>query len=96
MGEQRDRQPEREREGEEALLDVRRPDEGDHRGGDPHACEGRLVQLGTRYTKKGCTTASEMTLEHLESKPGKYWVCIDTKSHPGDLRGKLFAGMAHM
>ena len=55
-----------------------------------------LVRLGTKYTKKGCTTASEMTLEHLESAPGKYSVWIDTKGHPGDLRGTLFAGMAHM
>ena len=55
-----------------------------------------LVRLGTTYTKKGCTTASEMTLEHLESAPGKYSVWIDTKGHPGDLRGTLFAGMAHM
>ena len=55
-----------------------------------------LVRLGTTYTKKGCRTASEMTLEHLESAPGKYSVWIDTKGHPGDLRGTLFAGMAHM
>ena len=55
-----------------------------------------LVRLGTSYTKKGCTTASEMTLEHLESAPGKYSVWINTKGHPGDLRGTLFAGMAHM
>ena len=55
-----------------------------------------LARLGTRYTKKGCTTASEMTLEHLESTPGKYSVWINTKGHPGDLRGTLFAGMAHM
>ena len=55
-----------------------------------------LVRLGTTYTKKGCTTASEMTLEHRESAPGKYSVWINTKGHPGDLRGTLFAGMAHM
>jgi hypothetical protein len=55
-----------------------------------------LVRLGTTYTKKGCTTASEMTLEHLESAPAKYAVWVDTKAHPGDLRGMLFAGMAHM
>src|ERR1044072_6155788 len=48
-----------------------------------------LVRLGTTYTKKGCTTASEMTLEHLESTPAKYSVWIDTKGHPGDLRGVL-------
>jgi len=55
-----------------------------------------LMKLGKKYAKKGCTTASAMTLEHLETVPGKYWVFVDTKGHPGDLRGKLFAGMAHM
>ncbi len=55
-----------------------------------------LVSLGKTYTTKGCTKASAMTLEHLETKPGSYWVFVDTKGHPGDLRGKLFAGMAHM
>ncbi len=55
-----------------------------------------VVRLGTTYTKKGCTTASEMTLQHLESAPAKYSVWVDTKAHPGDLRGMLFAGMAHM
>src|SRR5712691_5899900 len=55
-----------------------------------------LLRLGKTYAKKGCVKASMMTLEHLESKPGSYWVFVDTKGHPGDLRGKLFAGMAHM
>jgi hypothetical protein len=55
-----------------------------------------LVRLGKTYAKKGCTSASQMTLEHLESAPARYSVWIDTKSHPGDLRGMLFAGMAHM
>lgn len=55
-----------------------------------------LVRLGSTYAKKGCTTASEMTLEHLETTPAKYSVWINTKAHPGDLRGALFAGMAHM
>jgi hypothetical protein len=55
-----------------------------------------LVRLGKAYAKKGCTSAAEMALEHLESKPSAYWVFVDTKGHPGDLRGKLFAGMAHM
>jgi hypothetical protein len=55
-----------------------------------------LVRLGKTYAKKGCVKASAMTLEHLESKPGSYWVFVDTTGHPGDLRGKLFAGMAHM
>jgi CHRD domain len=55
-----------------------------------------LVRLGSSYVRKACTTASAMTLEHLESSPGKYLVFVDTKGHPGELRGKLFAGMAHM
>lgn len=55
-----------------------------------------LVRLGSKYAKKSCTSAPEMVLEHLETAPGKYWVWVDTKGHPGDLRGKLFAGMAHM
>jgi CHRD domain len=55
-----------------------------------------LVKLGKTYSKKGCTKATAMTLEHLSTSPGKYWVWVDTKGHPGDLRGKLFAGMAHM
>ena len=25
-----------------------------------------------------------------------YWVWVATPGHPGDLRGKLFTGMAHM
>jgi hypothetical protein len=55
-----------------------------------------LVRLGKTYSAKGCTKADAMTIEHLETKPGTYWVLVDTKGHPGDLRGKLFAGMAHM
>jgi hypothetical protein len=55
-----------------------------------------LVKLGATYTRKGCARAGAMLLEHLESRPGAYWVWVDTKGHPGDLRGKLFAGMAHM
>ncbi len=55
-----------------------------------------LVRLGTSYLRKGCGAASAMTLEHLESSPGKYSVFVDTKGHPGELRGRLFAGMAHM
>jgi hypothetical protein len=55
-----------------------------------------LLRLGKTYTKKGCTKAEAMVLEHLESKPAAYWVLVDTKGHPRDLRGKLFAGMAHM
>ena len=55
-----------------------------------------LLRLGRTYSKKGCTRAPAMALEHLEAKPSAYWVFVDTKGHPGDLRGRLFAGMAHM
>jgi hypothetical protein len=55
-----------------------------------------LLELGMHYTKSGCTTESKMTLEHLEASPATYWVWVNTKAHPGELRGALFAGMAHM
>ena len=55
-----------------------------------------LLELGMHYTKSGCETESKMTLEHLEAKPATYSVWINTKAHRGDLRGALFAGMAHM
>ncbi len=55
-----------------------------------------VLKLGKSYTAKGCTKADPMVVEHLQTKPGAYWVFVDTKAHPGELRGKLFAGMAHM
>jgi len=55
-----------------------------------------LLELGMHYTKAGCETESKMTLEHLEAKPAGYSVWVNTKAHQGDLRGALFAGMAHM
>ena len=55
-----------------------------------------LLELGMHYTKSGCAKESAMTVEHLEAKPSTYWVWVDTKAHMGELRGALFAGMAHM
>jgi hypothetical protein len=55
-----------------------------------------LLELGMHYTAKGCATESKMALEHLEAAPATYWVWVSTKAHPGELRGALFAGMAHM
>lgn len=55
-----------------------------------------LFELGMDYSKAGCATESKMTLEHLEAKPSAYSVWVDTKAHPGDVRGALFAGMASM
>jgi hypothetical protein len=55
-----------------------------------------LVRLGKTYSKSGCAKADAMVLQHLETKPAAYSVFVDTKGHPGELRGKLFVGMAHM
>jgi hypothetical protein len=55
-----------------------------------------VVHLGNTYAAKGCASAEKMALEHLEAAPKKYTVWVDTAGHPGDLRGVLFAGMAHM
>jgi hypothetical protein len=54
-----------------------------------------LVTFGMHYSRTGCEKVAAMTLEHLESRPASYWVWVDTMGHPGDLRGKLYAGMAH-
>jgi hypothetical protein len=54
-----------------------------------------VFELGMHYTKTGCATEPKMNLEHLESSPATYWVWVSTKGHMGELRGNLFAGMAH-
>jgi hypothetical protein len=55
-----------------------------------------VAKLGTTYTPKSCAAVSAKALGLIEAKPGSYMVWLDTKGHPGDLRGKLYAGMAHM
>ena len=55
-----------------------------------------VTRLGRRYRAKGCAMVTKKALRLIESKPGRYWVWVGTKGHPGELRGKLFAGMAHM
>ena len=55
-----------------------------------------LFELGMHYARSGCEQESKMAVEHLESKPGAYSVWVNTKGHPGDLRGRLYRGMAHM
>jgi hypothetical protein len=55
-----------------------------------------VAHLGHMYRAKGCAMVPKMSLKLMEEKPGHYWVWVATKGHPGDLRGKLFAGMAHM
>ena len=55
-----------------------------------------VAHLGHMYRAKGCAMVPKMSLQLIEEKPGRYWVWVATKGHPGELRGKLFAGMAHM
>jgi hypothetical protein len=55
-----------------------------------------VAKLGSAYSAKGCATVSKKSLDLIESRPHLYDVWVDTKGHPGDLRGMLFAGMAHM
>jgi hypothetical protein len=55
-----------------------------------------VARLGKAYRAKGCAAVAKKALELIESKPSSYVVWVDTKGHPGDLRGRLFAGMAHM
>ena len=55
-----------------------------------------VAKLGTTYRAKSCAKVSPKALELLESRPASYFVWVDTKGHPGDLRGKLAAGMVHM
>jgi hypothetical protein len=58
---------------------------------------GMLVaKLGTAYKAKSCAAVPMKALEMIETTPGSYRVWIDTKAHMGELRGAMFAGMAHM
>src|SRR5581483_7905954 len=51
-----------------------------------------VARLGHMYSAKGCGMVAKMALREIEAKPSKYWVWVATPGHPGDLRGKLFAG----
>jgi hypothetical protein len=55
-----------------------------------------VAKLGSGYVAKSCSAVTKKALNLIEAKPASYTVWVDTKGHPGDLRGKLFAGMAHM
>ena len=55
-----------------------------------------VAKLGHMYTPKGCAMVAKSALTKIEEKPSSYSVWVATPGHPGDLRGKLFAGMAHM
>jgi hypothetical protein len=55
-----------------------------------------VAKLGAKYSEKGCAMQPAASVTTIESAPTKYEVWVDTKAHTGELRGKLFAGMAHM
>jgi hypothetical protein len=55
-----------------------------------------VARLGKSYKAKSCAMVAKKALTRIEAKPGAYRVWLDTKGHPGDLRGKLRVGMAHM
>jgi hypothetical protein len=55
-----------------------------------------VAHLGHMYRATGCAMVPKMSLQLIEEKPGRYWVWVATKGHPGDLRGRLHAGMEHM
>jgi len=55
-----------------------------------------VAKLGHMYSAKGCAMVAKAALTKIEEKPSSYAVWVATAGHPGDLRGKLFAGMAHM
>jgi len=55
-----------------------------------------VARLGHMYQPKGCATVPKKSLSLIETTPGHYWVWVATNGHPGELRGKLFPGMAHM
>ena len=55
-----------------------------------------VARLGHMYRAKGCAMVPTKSLQLLETKPGRYWVWVAAKGHPGELRGRLHAGMEHM
>jgi hypothetical protein len=55
-----------------------------------------VAKLGSKYSAKGCAMEPAAAVTKIESAPAKYRVWVDTKAHAGELRGKLFVGMAHM
>lgn len=55
-----------------------------------------VAKLGSSYAKKGCAMVAKAAITRIESSPTKYRIWVNTKAHPGELRGALFVGMAHM
>jgi len=55
-----------------------------------------VVRLGPTYSAKSCVPVKATVLGAIDRKPSSYVVWVDTKGHPGDLRGMLHPGMADM
>jgi hypothetical protein len=55
-----------------------------------------VARLGKTWSAKGCAQEPAKALRLIETKPSAYRVWVDTKGHPGELRGTLVAGMVHM
>ena len=55
-----------------------------------------VARLGHMYRAQGCAMVAKRSLDLLETRPGRFWVWAATQGHPGELRGRLHAGMAHM
>lgn len=55
-----------------------------------------VARLGHMYRATGCAIVSKQSLNLIETKPASYFVWVATAGHPGEVRGRLFAGMAHM
>jgi hypothetical protein len=56
----------------------------------------KVAMLGSAYAPKSCARVTKKALQLVEAMPRSYWIWVDTRGHPGELRGRLFAGMAHM
>jgi hypothetical protein len=56
----------------------------------------KVAALGHMYSTHGCAMVAKKTLVKIETMPHSYWVWVATPGHAGALRGRLFAGMAHM
>jgi len=55
-----------------------------------------VAKLGSTYSPKSCAMEPVAAIDAIDAKPNSYVVWVDTKGHPGELRGKLAVGMAHM
>jgi hypothetical protein len=55
-----------------------------------------VAELGPAYKPRSCAPVAAKALAAIETRPSSYAVWVDAGGHMGELRGTLFAGMAHM